>query len=231
MNRINVTVWDEREGAIGPYPEGIYTEIANFLRKNGQLEVRIALQPQNEHGLTEEVLNNTDVLVYWAHCFHHEVADDIVARIHQRVLNGMGIILLHSAHASKIFQRLMGTNTDRLRWREVGERERVWCIDPTHPITVDVPEFFDVPKSEMYGEQFHIPTPDELLFISWYEGGEVFRSGCTFKRGLGNVFFFAPGHETYPIYTIPEVQKIITNAVLWAAPKSKPTVTYGEIKL
>jgi trehalose utilization protein len=220
MNKTtNVTVWDEVEGAIGPYPQGMYTVIADFLKASGEFgEVRIALLPQPEHGLTEEVLNNTDVLVYWAHCYHHMVDDNIVERIRLRVLNGMGLILLHSAHASKIFQRLVGTETWKLRWREVGELERVWRIEPAHPITAGVPEFFDIPHSEMYGEQFHIPAPDELLFISWYEGGEVFRSGCTFMRGLGRIFFFSPGHESFPIYHMPEVQKIITNAVKWAYP-------------
>ncbi|MCL2188560.1 MAG: ThuA domain-containing protein [Defluviitaleaceae bacterium] len=230
MNRINVTVWDEAEGAIGPYPQGIHNAIADFLRASGQFnEVRIALQPQSEHGLTEDVLNSTDVLVYWAHCFHHQVEDAIVERIARRVLDGMGLILLHSAHASKIFRRLTGTDTDRLRWREVGERERVWRIEPGHPITHGVPEYFDIPNSEMYGEQFGIPAPDELLFISWYEGGEVFRSGCTFKRGLGKIFFFAPGHETFPIYYMPEMQKIITNAVAWAAPAHIPAITGGKM--
>jgi len=228
--KLNVTVWDEREGAIGPYPNGMYTTIADFLKKSGEFgDVRIALQPQPEHGLTEEVLNTTDVLVYWAHCFHHEVQDDIVERIRKRVLGGMGLILLHSAHASKIFGRLVGYEPWNLRWREVGELERVWRIDHGHPITAGVPEFFDIPHSEMYGEHFHIPTPDELLFISWYEGGEVFRSGCTFKCGLGKIFFFSPGHETFPIYEMPEVQRIITNAVKWAAPNGNAAIATGQM--
>jgi trehalose utilization protein len=227
--RINVTVWDETEGAIGPYPQGIHNAIADFLRGCGIFgEVRVALQPQPDHGLTDEVLNGTDVLVYWAHCYHHMVDDDIVERIRQRVLNGMGLILLHSAHASKIFNRLVGADPWKLRWREVGELERVWRIEPAHPICAGVPEYIDIPRSEMYGEQFVIPAPDALLFISWYEGGEVFRSGCTFTRGLGRIFFFSPGHETFPIYNMPEVQKIITNGIKWAAPTGHPTITTGQ---
>ncbi|MCL2604611.1 MAG: ThuA domain-containing protein [Defluviitaleaceae bacterium] len=224
--KINVTVWDEAEGAIGPYPQGIYTAIADFIKASGMFgEVRVALQPQPEHGLTEELLNDTDVLVYWAHSYHHKVEDGIVERIRQRVIKGMGLILLHSAHASKIFQRLVGAEPWKLRWRDVGERERVWKIEHNHPITAGVPEYFDVPNSEMYGEHFCIPAPDELLFISWYEGGEVFRSGCTFKRGAGRIFFFSPGHETFPIYYMPEVQRIITNAIKWAAPVEYPVIT------
>ena len=219
MKKINITVWDEIIGGIGPYPDGIYKAIADFLEKSGQFgTIRIANQPQPEHGLTEEVLNNTDVLVYWAHSYHATVDDEIVERLRRRVLDGMGLILLHSAHGSKIFSRLLGTETGILCWREDGGVERVWKIERNHPITVGLPSYFDIPNSEMYGEPFGIPAPDELLFISWHEGGEVIRSGCTFRRGNGKIFYFAPGHETFPIFYMPEVQQVITNAIKWAAP-------------
>ena len=58
---------------------------------------------------------------------------------------------------------------------------------------------------------------DNLVFISWHPGGEVFRSGCCFVRG-GRIFYFQPGHETFPIYYQPEIQTVITNAVRWVAP-------------
>jgi trehalose utilization protein len=229
MLKPNVTVWDETQDAIGPYPNGIYTAIADFLRESGECGVvRTATLPEPQHGLTEEVLNDTDVLIWWGHCHHHMVEDAVVERVRERVLNGMGLLVLHSAHASKIFARLLGTNTGSLRWREAAELERVWTIEPSHPIAKGVPEYINIPHSEMYGELFHIPKPDELLFISWYEGGEVFRSGCTFTRGLGRIFFFSPGHETFPIYYMPEVQKIITNGVLWAAPTHCPHITTGH---
>jgi len=219
MRKINITVWDEAEGPIGPYPNGIYQAIADTLEASGEFgKVRTALQPQPEHGLTQDVLDNTDVLIWWAHMHHQQVDDAIVERVWQRVNDGMGLILLHSAHASKIFSRLVGTRTGNLRWRENEEMERVWTIEQNHPITTGLPEYFDIPLSEMYGEHFAIPAPDELLFISWHEGGEVFRSGCTFKRGLGKIFYFAPGHETYPIYYMPEVKQVIINAAKWAAP-------------
>jgi len=219
MGKINVTVWDETQGPIGPYPNGIYQAIADFLVASGEFgEVRTATQPEPEHGLTEEVLAKTDVLIWWAHSYHGTVEDAIVDRVYKRVQEGMGLILLHSAHASKIFGRLLGTNVGALRWREDGKSERVWRIEQNHPITHGLPDYFEIPESEMYGEVFGIPAPDELLFISWYEGGEVFRSGCTFKRGNGKIFFFSPGHETYPIYYLPDVQRVITNAVKWAAP-------------
>jgi len=219
MKKINVTVWDETQGPIGPYSNGIYQAIADFLVESGQFgKVRTATQPEPEHGLTMEVLADTDVLIYWAHNHHGTVEDEIVERIRKRVNEGMGLLILHSAHGSKIFAKLLGTDALHLRWREASEVERVWKIESNHPITAGLPDYFEIPKSEMYGEQFCIPTPDELLFISWHQGGEVFRSGCTFKRGNGKIFFFAPGHEGFPIYYMPEVQQIIINASKWAAP-------------
>lgn len=228
--RINVTVWNEVENNQEAYPEGIHTVIADFLGRDTNINtVRTAVQSQPEHGLTQEVLDDTDVLVWWAHHYHYDVSDEVVARVQQRVLQGMGLVLLHSAHAAKIFQRLMGTNTERLRWRETGELERLWTIEHNHPITEGLAaEYLEIPKSEMYGEYFDIPTPNELIFISWYAGGEVFRSGCTFKRGNGKIFYFSPGHESYRIYDMPEIQKIITNSVHWAAPVGYPNVAYNE---
>jgi len=231
MKKLNVTVWDETQGPLGPYPSGIYQAIADFLVESGQFgQVKTALQPQPQHGLTDEVLADTDVLLWWAHCYHHEVDDAIVEKVYNRVLEGMGLLVLHSAHASKIFRKLMGTDTGRLRWREVGELERVWTVERNHPITVGLPDYFEIPNSEMYGERFEIPAPDELLFLSWHEGGEVFRSGCTFKRGHGKIFFFAPGHETFPIYYMPEVKQIIINGVKWAAPQCVEPFTVGHMQ-
>ena len=230
-HKINVTSWYEHagRGEDDCYPEGMNAAIAGFLSRSGEFAaVREASFPQPDHGLGDEVLNDTDVLVWWGHSKHGLVSDEIVEKIQKRVLNGMGLIVLHSAHASKIFRRLMGTNTHKLRWRDIGERERIWTIAHHHPITDGVPEYFDLPHSEMYGECFHIPPPDELVFISWYEGGEVFRSGCTFTRGLGKIFYFSPGHECYPIFNIPEIQRIIINAAKWAAPVSYREIIYDH---
>ena len=226
---IRVTVWNEflhekEEGhpSIQLYPQGIHGAIAEFLSKDVDIVVKTATLEQPEHGLTEEVLENTDVLIWWAHIGHSKVDDAIINRVHAKVLNGMGFIGLHSTHYSKIFQKLMGTQCG-LRWREKpGEYERVWVVNPSHPITEGLPPFFVVPETEMYGECFNIPQPDDLVFISWYRGGEVFRSGVCYNRGRGKVFYFSPGHESFPIYHQPEIQKVITNAVKWAAPKNTP---------
>jgi trehalose utilization protein len=219
---INVTVWNEfrheREDdeVKAVYPDGIHNCIKEFLQKDDELNVRTATLDEECCGLTDDVLNSTDVLIWWGHCHHEEVPDELVEKIYNRVMCGMGFIALHSAHFSKPFKRLMGS-TCSLKWRD-GDRERLWCVLPSHEIAKDVPEQIVIPVEEMYGERFDVPTPDELIFIGWFSGGEVFRSGCAWNKGLGRVFYFQPGHESNPTYHIEAVQKIIKNAVHWANP-------------
>lgn len=221
---IRVTVWNEfrkertRQEVKSIYPDGIHQAIAKGLEAIGGFPVRTAVLDEPDHGLNDEVLNNTDVLTWWGHMAHAEVKDEVVKKIHSRVLAGMGFIALHSSHISKIFLSLMGTS-GCLKWREVGEKERVWNIEPGHPIAQGIGDYIEIPNSEMYGERFDIPSPDKLVFISWFEGGEVFRSGCCWERGHGRIFYFSPGHEAYPIYHNREVIKIIANACRWAAPR------------
>ncbi len=221
---IRVTVWNEfrhekvSEQVRRVYPDGIHGAIAKALAAQGEMEVRTATLDEPEHGLPQGVVDATDVMVWWGHKAHMEVRDEVVERVRQRVLSGMGLIVLHSAHYSRIFKALMGTNCS-LRWREAGERERVWNIEPGHPIAAGIGECFEIPHCEMYGERFDIPKPDEVVFISWFQGGDVFRSGCTFHRGHGRIFYFRPGHETFPIYHQEEVQRVLANAVRWAAPR------------
>jgi len=236
MQTIRATVWNEylhelRHQAIRDiYPDSIHGAIAQFLQAAG-IDARTATLEQPEHGLTQEVLDNTDVLLWWGHMAHGQVADDIVERVYQRVMAGMGLIVLHSGHASKIFRKLCGTNSELLRWREVGEKEILWVMDPAHPIVQGIPDHIRLPHEEMYGETFLIPQPDELIFVSWFEGGEVFRSGFTYKRGLGKIFYFRPGHETFPTFHNKDVQQVIINAVRWAAPAPQaPRITLGQIK-
>ncbi len=233
---IRVTVWNEyrhekREERIAKiYPEGIHNAIAGYLKEEPDFEVRTATLDQPEHGLTDEVLENTDVLIWWGHMAHREVKDEIVEKIYYRVLKGMGLIALHSAHLSKIFVKLMGTSCT-LKWREAGENERLWVVEPSHPIAEGIGEYIDIEQEEMYGERFDIPTPDELVFIGWFKGGEVFRSGCCYKRGYGKVFYFQPGHESYPVYHNPQIIKVIKNAVRWAKPvKMISEITCPNVK-
>ena len=225
-HHIHVTIWNEflheqqDEKVQRIYPAGIHTTIAACLSANADMTVTTATLDQFEHGLTEAVLNQTDVLTWWGHKAHDQVSDEVVKRVQQKVLEGMGLIVLHSAHHSKIFKALMGTNCS-LRWREAGEKERLWNIEPGHPIAEGIGDYIELPRAEMYGERFDVPTPDKVIFISWFEGGEVFRSGCCWERGHGRIFYFRPGHETYPIYHNEQIQRVIANAVRWAKPRVK----------
>jgi len=223
-DRIRVLVWGEnvheRENPIVAqvYPDGMHNCIADGLREDAGLGIRAATLQEDEHGLTESVLAQTDVLVWWGHAAHGAVKDAVVERVLGRIWEGMGFIALHSAHYSKVFKRLMGTSCS-LTWREAGERERLWVCNPGHRIAQGIDRCFEIESSEMYGEPFAVPTPDEILFISWFEGGEAFRSGCIWRRGNGKIFYFAPGHEAYPIYFQPVVRQVLRNAVHWAAPE------------
>ena len=220
---IHTTVWGENvheqthKIVSDIYPQGMHTAIAEGLNQADDIEAATATLDQPEHGLTTDVLDRTDVLTWWGHAAHGEVQDEIVDRVHKRVLEGMGLIVLHSGHYSKIFKRLMGTSCS-LCWREAGEKERLWVCQPGHPITQGIDRYFEIEHTEMYGEPFGIPTPDEQIFVSWFQGGEVFRSGATWTRGSGKVFYFRPGHETYPIYHDENVKRVLQNAVRWAAP-------------
>jgi trehalose utilization protein len=239
-SRLHVTVWNEnvheKKNPIVAkiYPKGMHSCIADALMIDQPVagvadagprsanapttvEVRTATLHDPEHGLTDKVLEETDVLTWWGHVAHGEVADAIIDRVIKRIWQGMGFIALHSSHYSKIFKRLMGTSCS-LTWREAGEKERLWACNPAHPIARGINRYFEIENSEMYGEPFAIPAPDEIVFISWFEGGDVFRSGCTWKRGNGKIFYFSPGHEMYPIFFNPSVQIVLRNAVRWAAP-------------
>ena len=224
---LRVTIWNEfRHERDNPhvraiYPNGIHAALQSGLAQQPTarpIEFRTATLDEADNGLPPEVIEATDVLLWWGHLAHDDVQHDVVARVVRQVHRGMGFLPLHSAHHCRPFRDLMGTSCN-LRWREHGETERLWTVDPSHPIVDGMDEeFFELPATEMYGEFFDIPAPDELIFVSWFEGGEVFRSGCTFRRGRGKIFYFRPGHETYPIYHHPTVLRIIANGIAWAAP-------------
>ena len=229
MKPIRVVVWGEnvhehKMPAVAEiYPNGMHTVIGEGISELlAHAEVSTATLQEPDHGLSKERLAETDVLVWWGHCAHGDVEDRIVDRVQQRVLQGMGLIVLHSGHFAKIFRRLLGTSCS-LTWREIGERERIWVCNPGHPIAQGLERHFELAQEEMYGEPFAIPTPDEQVFISWFEGGEVFRSGCCWQRGNGKIFYFRPGHETYPTYFDKNVRRVIANAVDWARPQGEWT--------
>jgi len=218
---INAVVWNENvhethnKVVADLYPLGIHGTIADSLNKSDGISATTATLQEPEHGLPQSRLDQTDVLLWWGHAAHGDVEDAVVERVAEAVWSGMGLIVLHSGHFSKIFKRLMGTPCN-LTWREAGERERLWVTSRNHPIVEGLPDHFALENEEMYGEPFGIPEPEETVLISWFTGGEVFRSGATWKRGAGKVFYFRPGHETYPTYFDANVQKVLANAVRWA---------------
>ena len=219
--KINATIWGENihdkknKDVKKIYPDGMHSCIEAALKNEPNINTKTATLDQDNHGLSDDILRNTDVLLWWGHAAHDQVEDHIVDKVHARVLEGMGLIALHSSHYSKIFRKLMGT-TCSLVWREAGELERVWVCNPGHPITNGLGRYFEIPQSEMYGEPFQVPPAEETIFSSWYQGGETFRSGLIYKRGNGKIFYFSPGHETYPIYHQKEVKLVLCNAVKWA---------------
>ncbi len=220
MEELRLTIYNEfvheqkNDFVKNIYPKGMHEAIAEYMREKPGFQVGTATLEMPDHGLTKEVLDSTDVLMWWGHIAHDKVRDEIVDRVQARVLEGMGLVVMHSGHFSKIFKRLMGTSCS-LCWREAAERERLWVVNPNHPITQGVGAYIELPNAEMYGECFDVPDPDELLFISWFEGGEVFRSGAVWHRGKGRIFYFAPGHETYPIFRNREVLRVLANGVRW----------------
>ena len=218
---IRVTVWGENvheqknKVVAEVYPKTMHGTIAEALNRDAGFKATTVTLQDPEHGMTRQKLAETAVLIWWGHAAHGEVADAVVERVCDAVWCGMGVIFLHSAHFAKPFKRLMGAPCN-LTWREAGERERIWVTSRQHPIARGLPDHFELENEEMYGEPFGVPEPLETVFISWFAGGEVFRSGLTYRRGAGNIFYFRPGHETYPTFHQPVVQQVISNAVKWA---------------
>ncbi len=228
---LRITLWNEflheqHDPAVKAiYPNGIHDTLAEAIRQQiPTAHIHTATLDQPDHGLPDDLLDQTDVLAWWGHKAHNQVRDDIVEKIHARILNGMGALFLHSAHFAKPFKKLMGTSC-RIHWREAAEPERLFIVHPAHPIADGLPTHIDISHEEMYGEFFDIPTPDELIMLSWFQGGNVFRSCCTWTRGKGKIVYFRPGHETHPTYHKPEIQRIICNALRWAAPTSNSPYT------
>lgn len=221
MSKVKVTIWNEflhekqHESVKAIYPEGIHKAIGAGISPLGHFELRYATLEEPQHGLPQSVVDDTDVLFWWAHMAHARVADEVVARVHEAVLSGMGLVVLHSGHFSKIFKRVLGTHGS-LRWREADEKERLWNLQPSHPLMAGLPDYIELEQEEMYGERFDIPTPDDLLMISWFQGGEVFRSVCAWQRGHGRVVYLRPGHETYPTYKNEHILRLCANAASWA---------------
>ncbi len=231
---IRVLVWNEfkhekeKETVAAHYPNGIHRAIADFLQCD-DISVKTATQDEGNCGITKELLDETDVIIWWGHMMHKHVPDEVAALVRDAVHEGMGAIFLHSAHHSKPFKLLMGTPCN-LTWRESGDSELVWVTDPSHPIVQGIDRAISLPHEETYGEPFSIPNPDKVLFVGSYSGGEAFRSGCLFERGNGKIFYFQPGHETFPTFHIPEIQTVIRNAVRFVAPTYRAKIECPHVR-
>ena len=232
---VRVLVWNEfrheksSERVKAVYPDGIHNAIAEFLGKEEDIVVKTACLDDENCGISKELLDETDVIIWWGHMAHKEVPDEIAALVRDAVLDGMGAIFLHSGHHSKPFKALMGTSCN-LTWRESGDSEILWVIDPAHPITRGIDRYFRLEHEETYGEPFVIPNPDKVLLIGNYSGGEVFRSGVLYERGNGKIFYFQPGHETFPTFKVPEVQTVIKNAVRFVAPSYREPIGCPHVR-
>ena len=217
---INVTIWHEfrheklKENIRELYPEGIHAKIKSFLECD-EIKVTLTSLDEPNQGLSDELLESTDVLMWWGHIAHGEVSDELVSKIKDKVLAGMGFVAIHSAHHSKPFKAILGA-TGNLTWGR-NQRAIMWNVCPTHPIAEGIPAHFEL-FEEMYGEPFYIPKPDDVIFTTWYEDGNIFRGGATFTRGLGKIFYFHPGHESCTSFDNIYVQRIIKNGVKWCAP-------------
>lgn len=224
-----VVVWSEGTASVDRgsrevYPNDINSAIADGLKPleaEGWKIVKAGLGDPDQ-GISDELLNRTDVLVWWGHKKHGEVSNDLVAKIDARVREGrMGFISTHSSHFAKPYRKLMGTPCSWREYKTDGTSVEIIVKDPSHPICKGVKNF-KLPKIERYGEPFAVPTPESVPLDGIYtkpDGStEPGRMGLCWTVGKGRVFYFTPGHETYDDYFRPEVRQILLNAVVWAAP-------------
>lgn len=227
---INVTIFNEfiheriEESVKSVYPKGIHIALKEALDSD-EFNVTTITLDDIKNGIDHKLLKSTDVMLWWGHAGHDKVPDEVATAVQHEVLKGMGMVFLHSAHHSKPFKLLMGTSCN-LTWREDGDYELVWVCNPAHPIAQGIGRFIKLEHEETYGEPFAIPEPQELIFIGSFEGGEVFRAGCCYRRENGKIFYFQPGHETFPTFKNPDVIKVIKNAINWA----KPTYRVAELE-
>ena len=220
---ICVTVWcdgsDELRHAEIPqlYPGGIARYTAEYLREDTALEVRISAFQDAAYGLGDDLLQETDVLVMYSHFFNDQLPQDRLDAVCRRVREqGMGLVLLHSALWMNLTRQLVGP-CGYAAYREIGEKERVWTVLPDHPIASGMPVSFEFQHSEMYQESAGFPRPDDVIFLSWYEGGEASRAGVTWTRGKGRIFYFSPGHAMYDVMQSAHYHQVVRNGVRWAA--------------
>ncbi|MFH1372026.1 MAG: ThuA domain-containing protein [Planctomycetota bacterium] len=218
-----VVVWSEGTAPKNVYPNDICGAIAEGLKELKDWDVVEARLSDPNQGLPDELLNRADVLIWWGHKKHNQVRDGLVDKIVSRVKDeGMGFISLHSSHFARPNIKLMGTPCS---WKEyLGDSNtlKITVKDPNHPIARGV-EDFTIYHDERYSEPYAVPQPLAVVFEGTYTldngGTDTSRQGLTWEIGKGRVFYFQPGHETNPVFFDPNIRRIISNAVEWAAPK------------
>jgi trehalose utilization protein len=219
-----VVVWSEgtaQEDKV--YPDDINSAIADGLRK--RLEgwtVEIAGLKDPEQGCSQASLDRCDVLIWWGHKKHRDVKDEYVERIVRRVKEeGMGFISVHSSHFAKPNRRLMGTPCSWAAYENDGCKLKIIVKDPSHPLAKGLKDF-TLPQVERYSEPYRVPAPESVPLEGTYvyPNGkeEPVRVGLCWTIGKGRMFYFVPGHETYRDFYMDEVNQIMANAVMWAAP-------------
>ncbi len=267
---LKVLVWDEQQDAQKQvYPNYLGNWIAEYLNKQEGVVTRSVSLKDADQGLADENIEWADVVIWWGHQKHNQVADAPVGKIVERIKSGQcGLIALHSAHWSKVFKAAMyerfkqdvlarlpatvdKSKVDFVKKKEgkpevLSEEDKdgrhvVTVVAPNcglggvradgapghletklpdHPIAKGVPAKFDVKQTEMYNELFTVPEPDAVVFFETWDKGEKFRSGCCWALGQGRVFYFRPGHETYPVFHQEETLKVVHNAVLWSGKRT-----------
>ncbi len=271
--RLKVVVWDERQPAQKQaYENFLGNRIADHLKTLPGLSVQSVALDDPAQGLSDEILGDCHVLIWWGHVRQAEVAPEVGIRIVDRIKQGkLALIALHSAHWSTPFIEAMNERSrqdlarlgppsastleipppkrntvpgdnDRLTpyvqtrkfpdgkvardlhlpiccfpaYRNDGKPSYLRVLKPEHPIVQGVPASgFTIPHEEMYNEPFHVPEPDEVILEERWETGEWFRGGMLWTLGKGKVFYFRPGHETYPTYQQEYPLMIVANAVNW----------------
>jgi len=219
--KVKALVWSEFTEPKDVYPKGIHGDIAEYLNASGNVEAKVVQLSDPDQGVSQAMLDWADVLLWWGHQKHRDVTDETVQRIVKSVKEGgMGYFAMHSAHYSRGLIAILGTPCG-LGSVGDGGAESISVVMPDHPIAKGVSDFV-VPRTEYFGEPFGVPEPEAVVFKSTFEKGDNiwFRSGCCWTVGKGRVFYFRPGHETYPIMRQPEVQKVIYNATLWSAKRT-----------
>ena len=275
---VRVVVWDEQQ----PAQKEVYTnflgnQIASYLRTLPDLSVTSVNLNDPDQGLSDAIITNCDVLVWWSHVKNKQVSTNKAAEIVGRIQQGkLSLITLHSALTSWPFIQAMNERTreDALRtvptgtpmefitpaaykdpkpgdpitpriemtnapdgsalarvylpiceiteWHEAGLPSHVTTLLPEHPIARGIALHFDISKTETYVEPFHVPKPDAVIFQEKWDGYPEFRSGMLWSVGRGRVFYFRPGHETFPVYLEPIPLRIIGNAVEWLGRQGRP---------